>query len=187
MFAERGLSVPLREVADAAGVGIATLYRRFPTREDLITGVFTEKMTIYAESVETALADPDPWHGFCGYLETLCAMQAEDQGFTHVLTLSFPTAKAFEAQRRRAYQNFARLIGKAQESGRLRPDFVAEDLIMLLMANAGVLAATAQTAPNTWRRFLAYMIESFDTAATTDELPAPPSARAMFRAMRQAR
>ncbi|MET7995622.1 hypothetical protein ABZU76_32490 [Amycolatopsis sp. NPDC005232] len=74
-----------------------------------------------------------------------------------------------------------------QESGRLRPDFVAEDLIMLLMANAGVLTATAQTAPNTWRRFLAYMIESFDTAAPTDELPAPPSAPAMFRAMRQAR
>ncbi|HJQ86197.1 MAG TPA: TetR/AcrR family transcriptional regulator [Propionibacteriaceae bacterium] len=51
-------------MARRAGVGVATLFRRFPTREDLITATFTDPMAEYAALIETALADPDPWHGF---------------------------------------------------------------------------------------------------------------------------
>jgi hypothetical protein len=44
-----------------------------------------------AETAE-ALADPDPWHGFTHYIETVCAMQAADRGFAAVLTMTFPAA-----------------------------------------------------------------------------------------------
>jgi hypothetical protein len=53
-------------------------------------------MDAYADAVATALDDPDPWHGFTGYLEAACAMQAADYGFADVLTMTFPTAKAME-------------------------------------------------------------------------------------------
>jgi AcrR family transcriptional regulator len=182
VFAEQGLDAPMNQVARRAQVGIATLYRRFPTRADLITEVFAEKMSAYADAIGQALADPDPWHGFRTYIERVCAMQAEDHGFTEVLTLTFPTAKAFEAKRNEAYRGFAELIARAKSGGRLRPDFSPEDLVVLLMANAGVIAATADAAPDAWRRLIAYMIQAF-AADHTDALPPAPSGESLYRAM----
>jgi len=182
VFAEQGLDAPMNEVARRAEVGIATLYRRFPTREDLITSVFAEKMSAYANAIEQALADPDPWRGFCTYIERVCAMQAEDHGFTEVLTLTFPTAKTFEAKRSEAYRGFTELIARAKDTGRLRPDFSPEDLVLLLMANAGVVAATAGTAPDAWRRLVAYMTQAF-AADHTDPLPPAPTGTLLYQAM----
>jgi len=182
MFAGRGLDVPMEDIARHAGVGVATLYRRFPTRADLIAGAFEAKMTAYADAGAEALADPDPWAGFCGYIERVCAMQAGDRGFADVLCMSFPADQRFEAERDRAYQNFLDLVHGAQAAGRLRADFVAEDLVILLMANAGVVAGTADAAPDAGRRFAAYMIQAFcaDRAAP---LPAPPAPAAIRRAL----
>ncbi|MGH9248766.1 MAG: TetR/AcrR family transcriptional regulator [Acidimicrobiales bacterium] len=181
-FAEHGLQVSMNDVARRADVGVATLYRRFPTREDLITAVFADRMTAYADAVGRALAEPDPWHGFCSYVETVCAMQAADRGFTHVLTLTFPSAKEFEAERDRGYHAFVQLADRAMNAGRLRADFVAEDLVMLLMANAGVVSATGDAAPTTWERFAAYMIQAF-RAEHAEPLPAAPTPKAMYRAL----
>lgn len=181
-FAERGLDVPMHEIARRAGVGVGTLYRRFPTRGDLIAGAFEEKMRNYAEGVEIALADPDPWAGFCGYVERLCQMQSSDRGFGDVLTLTFPTAKVFEAARRRAYSGFKTLVARAKAAGALREDFAAEDLIMLLMANAAVLAGTHSTAPRTSPRLIAYLLQAF-AAPGRDELPPPPTAKQAYRSL----
>jgi AcrR family transcriptional regulator len=54
----------MNEIARRAGVGIATLGRRFPTREDLITATFAAKMKAYVEAIDDALQDLDPWRGF---------------------------------------------------------------------------------------------------------------------------
>ena len=184
VFAEDGLDASLNEVARRAGVGVATLFRRFPTRGQLIAATFADPMSEYAALVETALADPDPWHAFCGYLRTVCSLQAGDRGFTDVLTQSFPTAKEFEATRDLAFRRFTELIARAKHSGGLRDDFVAEDLPMLLMANAGVLAGTAGAAPETSPRLVEYLIQAFSTPAT-DPLPDPPTPRRMYRALRR--
>jgi AcrR family transcriptional regulator len=181
-FAEQGLDVPMHEIARRAGVGVGTLYRRFPTRGALVAGAFEEKMRTYAEGVEIALSDPDPWAGFCGYVERLCLMQSTDRGFSEVLTLTFPTAEVFEAARRRAYSGFKKLIARAKASGDLREDFVPEDLVMLLMANSGVLAATADTAPRMSARLVAYLLQAF-AAPSRNELPAPPSPRQTYRSL----
>lgn len=182
VFAEQGLDAPIEEVARQAGVGIATLYRRFPTRDELIAAAFDNKMAAYADAVSVALADPDAWHGFCGYLETVCAMQATDRGFADLLTLSLPTAKEFEAERARAYHGFVELIDRAKATGRLRADFVPEDLVMLLMACAGVITATADAAPGTYRRLLAYLLQAF-AGPGAEPLPDPPTPTAMYRAL----
>jgi AcrR family transcriptional regulator len=182
MFAERGLDVPIEDIARHAGVGVATLYRRFPGRADLIAGAFEAKMTDYADAGAQALANPDPWAGFCGYIERVCAMQADDRGFATVLCMSFPADKQFEAERDRAYGSFLELVRRAQAAGGLRDDFVAEDLVILLMANAGVVAGTADAAPDAWRRFAAYMIQAF-SARNAAPLPPPPSYAAIDHAL----
>ncbi len=182
MFAERGLDVPMEDIARQAGVGVATLYRRFPTRADLIAGAFEAKMAAYADAGSQALAHPDPWAGFCAYIERVCAMQADDRGFAHVLCMTFPSDKQFEAERDRAYQSFLELVRRAQAAGSLRDDFVAEDLAILLMANAGVVAGTADAAPDAWGRFVAYMLQAF-SARSAAPLPGPPTQTAMRRAL----
>jgi AcrR family transcriptional regulator len=181
-FAELGVDVPMEEIARRAGVGVGTLYRRYPTRADLIAAALEAKMTGYADAARQALVDPDPWRGFSDFVERVCAMQAHDRGFTTALTMTFPTAKQLEADRDRAFADFTALIERAKAAGKLRADFVAEDLPMFLMANAGVLTATADAAPDTWRRLVAYLLQAC-AATAAQPLPDPPEPRQMYRAM----
>lgn len=184
LFAREGLGVSMAAVAREAGVGKATLSRRFATREDLITAVFADRMDAYADATDTALADPDPWRGFAGYVHAVCAMQAADRGFADVLTMTFPAAKPLEARRAQAYNGLLELIARAQASGHLRPEFSDRDMVILLMANAGVIAATGDAAPDTWQRLVGYMLRSFAApGAELPTLPPPPQPRALYRAM----
>jgi AcrR family transcriptional regulator len=182
VFAEQGLDVSSKEIARRAGVGIATLFRRFPTRQDLLVATFGPKFAAYTEAIDRALKDPDPWRGFCHYLITITGMQRGDRGFRDILTLAFPAAPELRAQRDRVYRGVVELIEKAKATGRLREDFVPEDIPLVLMANAGVVAATAASAPETSPRLVAYLIQSF-AAANTAPLPPAPSPRRMYRAL----
>jgi AcrR family transcriptional regulator len=184
-FAESGLDVPMEDIARRAGVGVGTLYRRYPTRADLVAAAFEVKMRAYADAARQALADPDPWHGFCAYVEKICSMQAGDRGFTTVLTMTFPTAKQFEASRDRAFGDFTTLIERAKAAGRLRADFATEDMPMFLMANAGVLTSIGDAAPEAWRRFVGYLLQAC-AAQSAQPLPDPPAPRQMYRAMLRA-
>ncbi|MGW2522441.1 TetR/AcrR family transcriptional regulator [Streptomyces sp. NPDC001617] len=182
VFARDGLGASMASVAREAGVGIATMFRRFPTKEELVDAVFADRMDAYAQAVTVALDDPDPWHGFVGYIEAACAMQAADFGFADVLTTVFPGAKALEQRRNEAYEGMVRLIGRAKETGRLREDFDPSDLVLLHMANAGVVNATGDAAPDAWRRVAALLTQSFETPAR-GPLPASPQHDALYQAM----
>jgi AcrR family transcriptional regulator len=182
MFARDGLNASMASVAREAGVGIATMFRRFPTKEELVAAVFADRMDAYADAVAVALDDPDPWHGFVGYIETACAMQAADYGFADVLTTTFPTAKAMEERRNQAYEGMVRLIGRAKATGRLREDFDPSDLVLIHMATAGVVNATGAAAPEAWRRVVALMIQSLEAPAR-GILPPSPAPDALYRAM----
>ncbi|GAB3008736.1 TetR/AcrR family transcriptional regulator [Streptomyces pseudoechinosporeus] len=184
LYATEGLGVSMASVAREAGVGKATLSRRFATREELINAVFADRMDAYADAVAEALADPDPWHGFTGYIHAVCAMQAADRGFADVLTMTFPTAKALEARRTESYNGFLELIARAKNSGHLREDFVPEDLVILQMANAGVIAAAGDDAPDTWRRLVGHILRSYAAPdAPIPALPDAPRPTALYRAM----
>jgi AcrR family transcriptional regulator len=184
VFSEQGLQAPIGDVARRAGVGIATLYRRFPTRPELITCAFTAKMQDYADATEEALGYDDPWEGFCWYVERLCEMQAGDHGFTEVLTLTFPSNAAFEEVRHRTFLRFRELTRRAKRAGRLRTDFSTEDLPLILMANAGVVAASAFAAPDAWRRIIQVILQGLEAPARAP-LPKPPTRDEMLRAMQR--
>lgn len=185
VFARDGLDASMASVAREAGVGIATMFRRFPSKDELVDAVFFDRMDAYANLVAAALDDPDPWHGFVGYLETACAMQAADYGFADLLTLAFPTAKALERRRNEAYEGMVELIDRAKATGRLREDFDPSDLVLIHMANAGVVNATGDAAPDAWRRVVALMIQSLE-APSRGPLPDPAGHDALYRAMLRA-
>ncbi|MGH3291584.1 MAG: TetR/AcrR family transcriptional regulator [Trebonia sp.] len=183
LFAREGLGVSLAAVAREAGVGKATVSRRFATREDLVNAVFADRMDTYADATAQALADPDPWHGFTGYIHAVCAMQAADRGFAGVLTMTFP-AQSLEARRAEAYNCFLELIASAKATGYLRDDFTSQDLVILLMANAGVINAAGDAAPEAWERLVAHLLRSYAApGAPLPPLPEAPADTALDRAM----
>lgn len=182
-FAELGVDAPLEEIARRAGVGIATLYRRFPTREALIEAIFESKAHEYVRAAEAGLEADDPWEGFRSYVERICAMQAEDRGFNDVLRMTFRTATGLEACRDRAYAAAKELIDRAQAQGGLRADFVPGDIVWILMANGTFLEATGELAPDAWRRYVALILDAVRAERATDPLPPPASDGELRQAM----
>ena len=174
VFAERGLNVPMADVAVRAGVGVGTLYRRFPSRDELIAAVFTGEMRDYADAAEQASSDPDSWRALADLLYRMCEWQAEDQGFSDVLLTPIPQVPEVERQRDRFYYAISALVEQAKTAGEIRDDVTADDGVLLLIANAALLAATRDVAPDAWRRPAKLMISAF-RAANTDPMPAPPA------------
>src|ERR1700723_740325 len=191
-FAEHGREAPLEVIAARAGVGIATLYRRFPTREKLVAAALVEKVTEYAEAARQALAAPDPWDGFAGFVERICELQAGDRGLSDLLSMTLSADEQVEALRRTANELLITVIDRAKAAGTLREDFVGEDLVLLLIATAAVMHVTRADAPEAWRRFVALALDSFssrgspplpETTLPKTTLPDPPSTAQMTRAM----
>jgi AcrR family transcriptional regulator len=174
LFAERGLSVPLEDIARRAGVGVATLYRRFPTRADLAAAALERNVLQYTDAVDRAMANPQPWEGFRTLIFDLCELQASDAGLRDLLTTAFPSNTTIEQRINQALVKVKVLITRAQEEGGLRPDLMAADIAVMLLANAGVLATTADAAPDAWPRFAALMVDAFHARPDTPLPPAPP-------------
>jgi len=174
VFAERGISAPLEEVARRAGVGVATLYRRFPTRVDLAAATFERNISRFTGAVDRALENPEPWQGFRLLIFELCELQAGDAGLREMLTTAFPPSSVIEQRTAEAIEKLRELMARAQRDGSLRPDVTAGDVVVLLMANSGVLAATGHSAPGAWRRFAALMVDAFG-ARSTEILPSAPA------------
>ncbi|MFE6887671.1 TetR/AcrR family transcriptional regulator [Streptomyces sp. NPDC057694] len=177
VFGETGLSAPMREIARRAGIGPATLYRHFPTKADLITETFAEQRRACRAAVRDALADPDPWHGFRELIERVCELHAHSLGFADAFMAAYPEAMDFTADREQTLRAVTELARRSQRTGELRPGFVIDDLILMLMAHRGLHDAPRAARVTASRRFAAYVIEAFragpETAAPT---PLPPPA-----------
>jgi AcrR family transcriptional regulator len=184
VFCDHGLEAPLEEIARRAGVGIATLYRRFPSRVELLDAVLADNLQAHIAAAEQALATDDPWDGFAFYLEQSCRLQAEDRGLNDVMGMRFPRATAVEAAKTRLFELVGQVVDRAQQSGQLRADITPEDLAFLNWANTRILPAVrAASAPEAWRRHLGLLLDGF-RADRAHPLPQPPlSLHQVHRAM----
>lgn len=172
-FTTQGTDVPLTAIARRAGVGPATLYRRFPTRASLVSEAFAEQLSICVSVLDEALTDPDPWRGLCTVIERVCAMQATDRGFTAAFFAEFPDAVDYNRERTRAEEGLDRLVRRAKDAGQLREDFDPADITLLLLANSGVVGESRQVSLAASRRLVAYLLQSFRPDHTQ---PLPPPA-----------
>jgi AcrR family transcriptional regulator len=184
VFAEHGLDVPLEEIARRAGTGSATLYRRFPTREDLIAAVFAERMSEHLDAVRVGLADEDPWRGFASYVTAAAAMQARDRGIADLVITEMSTAPEIEELRSRAFDGLVQLVERARHSGVLRADFTTEDVVLLLMANAGLVERADGIAADASARLVHVLLDGFRAQGASDG-PLAPGPRQTEEAMRR--
>ncbi|RGA05800.1 TetR/AcrR family transcriptional regulator [Microbispora triticiradicis] len=141
VFEEQGPEAPLSEVARAAGVGTATLYRRFPTREALLAAVYAghvEALAVRAD--ELAASSEDPSVALVGWLHEFARLLIEHRGMKGLITGRYEgDAELFRSCRRSLSRAVDALLRPAQEAGVIRPDVDAERTLILI--NAVVLAA----------------------------------------------
>ncbi|KPM56663.1 TetR family transcriptional regulator [Frankia sp. CcI49] len=182
LFAERGLQVPLKEIARRAGVSHGTLYNLFGSREALIDEVVVDLAADrLAAAARDALAHEDAWEGFACYIEKLCELQATDPALADVLSGRYPGAERLMDLCSRASADSTRIIQRAQDAGELRPDFTGEDLALTFGAIARLARASAgtntgaDTAPDVWRRSVAFLLDGLRTGAARGPLPTGPA------------
>lgn len=184
VFARDGLNASMASIAREAGVGKATVSRHFTDPHQLIDQVFADRMQTYVDLTEAALAEPDPWLAFTTHVWALCQMQADDRGFADLLTLRMPSSGDHQDKHLVAYEGFLTVIDRAKASGSLRDDFESADLVVLLMANVGVLTASGPEAPDSWRRLVGQLLRAYAGPSAPDaELPAAPTSDELYRAM----
>jgi AcrR family transcriptional regulator len=161
LFASEGLTVPMREIARHAGVGPATLYRRYPTKQALATAAFAEQVRACEAIVEEGLAATDPWQGFCLVIERICDLHVRNRGFTDAFLATYPEAVDSSASRELTLRSLATLARRAKARGQLRKDFELSDLVIMLTAHRGLQASTPARRLAASRRFAALTVQAF--------------------------
>ncbi len=179
LLARDGLGASVEEITRQAGVGMGTLYRHFPTKEELIDAVLEDAFAELVRVTEQAVADADAWRGLTRFLEQALELHVANRGLKDVLATRDLGGNRARAMRERMQPLLRRLIERAQAQGALRPDFTAEDVPLVFWTGGRVIEATATVAPDYWRRYLGVLLDGLRAKAATP-LPAPPLTRAQL-------
>ncbi|WP_216899840.1 TetR/AcrR family transcriptional regulator [Nocardia alni] len=170
LFAERGLDVTLDDVAEAAGVGVGTVYRRFANKQELIVEVFDHNVAEMAEAVEAANRNPDAWAGVMAIFEYGCQNMANNRGFGEVM-LEVPDAmERFDSVRDRIKPQLEQLIARAHVEGALREGITATDFFAMMSMVESIAAFARPVNSEVWRRYMAIVLDG----ARADCLPRVP-------------
>lgn len=159
VFGSKGLDVSLDIIAHHAGLGVATLYRRFPDRESLVTALFEQKIGKTIELARFALAADDAWTGFTTILRAMFRSVAEDRGMRQALLSSRYGLGPMTSGRRELIGLLTLIVRRAQDDGSLRAGIKAQD-IPAMMLMVGIVADFALPAnPLVWERYAALLID----------------------------
>ncbi|WP_432967288.1 TetR/AcrR family transcriptional regulator [Dactylosporangium sp. CA-233914] len=173
-FRQRGLGVPLEEIAQRAGVSPGTLYNRFRGRDALIDAVMPGLVEARVRAaLQRAEALDDPWEALTLYVTLVCQLQADDPALNDAVSRRFADAEALTAICDAQMDNARGLIERAQRAGVLRADVTVQDLAYLFWSTSAIVRATAAVAPQTWRRALAIHLDGL-RAGAAHPLPEPP-------------
>jgi AcrR family transcriptional regulator len=185
-FAADGVDVSVEEIARRAGVGMGTLYRRFPTKDELIDAILEDAVAEVCRTAESALEDEDAWAGFTAFLERVFELHVRNRGLKDVIASGQHDRRRLESARARMRPLYTELIARAQAQGSLRPDFTPEDIPMLFWTGGRVAELTATVAPELWRRYLGLVLDGLRAEAATP-LARPPLTRAQLARVHGAR
>ncbi|MBY0287669.1 MAG: TetR/AcrR family transcriptional regulator [Mycobacteriaceae bacterium] len=168
VYGELGAEAPMEAIARRAGVGERTLYRRFPTKGDLINAALDQSIAENLTPViEKALDDKDPMRGLVALVETAISLGAREH---HMLTAARRAGALRSDVSAELNDALARLIARGRKAGVIRTDVVADDLPRFIAMLYGVLS-TMDSDSDGWRRYVALLIDSISTGARRRTLP----------------
>ena len=159
VFNERGLEVSLDEVARHAGVGVGTVYRRFPSKEELVEALFMERIDSIAALAEAAGEAADPWSGLVSFMEQVAEMLAGDLGLRQMLMFATYGRDTVSYARSRNAPLVGRLVERAQAAGQLRDDLKQTDIPFIIFVLTEATKLAREVSPEIWRRYLSLVLD----------------------------
>ena len=152
VFAAKGVDAGVPEIAQRAGVGKATVYRSFPSKEHLVAAVAVERLEWVTGLATAALSREDAGAAFLDVIITIAEQQASDSAVAGALAadIDLPELHAARATTQAALEA---LVDRGRAAGDLRPDATAEELRVLLTGVSEVLRADAVRDTAVWRRY----------------------------------
>jgi AcrR family transcriptional regulator len=157
LFARNGLDVPVEEITHHAGVGMGTLYRHFPAKDELIDAVLEDAFAEILALAERAAAAEDAWDGLTMFFERALELRFQNRGVRELIASGDRGAHHTE-MRKRIRPVIRRLIERAQEQGTLRRDFKLDDVAFVFQAVGGAIE-TGTGARGAWRRHLSFLLD----------------------------
>jgi AcrR family transcriptional regulator len=162
VFGQYGTDAQMDEIARRAGVGVGTLYRHFPTKDDLVGELITIKLGDFAVRARAKFEEDErPWESFADLLREQAELASRDASQQHMIFAMTP--KAMERVAPTAAELSAAmqaLIDRAKEAGAVREDLAVDDVRTLMCGLGSVMAAEALgVMPYDWRRHLEFVLE----------------------------
>lgn len=153
-FREIGPEASLEEIARRAKVGIGTLYRRFPTRAELIEAVHVDQMREVSDLFEDALANAgdDALGALADAMLRTFEIQAADPAFSDVIARIMSGSPLLQHERDRGITAAEKLVELCRKQGSINKSFEAVDLHLGVLAIDGIIRRTKHEAPDAWRR-----------------------------------
>lgn len=171
-FAKHGLESQMEDIARAAHVGVGTVYRHFPTKDDLFAALVADRFQRQAEKAREALAQDDAWEAFCDLMRWTAALTVSDRALSQWLS-SHPELGQHHAVGSGLADTTAELIANAQKTGGMREDAMVEDVPTLICGLAAVTGGAAGKMPElNWERYVEIMLDGL-RAPGRNELPPP--------------
>jgi AcrR family transcriptional regulator len=160
VFSEQGLEASVAEVAREAGVGKATIFRSYPTKEHLIAAIAGDRVRWIEELVTKALEQPDAWAAFTDLLAQLAQRHAAD--LTHAETFARNADSPLLAETRKAaHAALRRLMKKAKQQGAMRADAKPEDIRTLFHGVTHAMSEEERHDPKAWARWSEMFANAF--------------------------
>ncbi len=164
-------SAPVSEVAKRAGVGIAALYRRYPSKEDMLRKLSADGLRRYIAEAGQALADDrDPWTAFAAFMERIVA--ADTHSLTQSLAGTFAPTEELYRDAERAQELNVALFERVRAAGAIRPDAVVDDIGWVLEMVAAVRLRDGQRTSELRERYLALLLDGLRAPPALPSLPA---------------
>ncbi|MCM3173652.1 TetR/AcrR family transcriptional regulator [Paenibacillus sp. MER 99-2] len=139
IFATEGIAVSMDEIARRAGVGVGTVYRHFPTKEDLFGAVIYRHKMRLMEEADRLLHHDNPGDAFFQYFTKIIDEGIANKAITDALVSTLTIEAGSSELANEFWQGITRLLEQAQQHGSVRADVSIEDIKIMLI---GVLQAT---------------------------------------------
>ena len=177
VFADAGLQASLDDVARQAGVGVATVYRRFGDKEALVEALFEVRIGAIIDVVEQALALPGGWDGLVHFFREVSRLQAGDRGLREIALSTGYGRSRVAAQRSRVAAGIEQLITRAEAEEALRAGVTANDVPLILYMVGEVAQNTNGLRHDLADRYLSLVLDGLRACPSTDgrtDLGPPP-------------